>query len=469
VSPRRIVVLGGGIAGLSAAYHLAEARRGGALVDCHLAEASARLGGALRTERIEGCLVEAGGDSMLTEKSEALELCERLGLGGQLTGSLDAGRRTWLLHRGRLVGLPEGFELLVPTRLWAVARTPLLSLSDKLALATEAFRSFAPLSEDESVAQFVERHFSRGVLESIVDPLLAAIYGGDVDELSAAAVLPWLTSLERQHGSLVRGARALARQRGRAGAPRKPLFTTLGEGMDALVGALRDRLAPGRVSCGQRAVELARLPDGYRVTFEGGRTEEAEAVVLALPAYESARLLRPLDAALAAALEEIPYSSSVIVALAYEQRRVGALPAGFGFLVPAKERRRLVACTFVNQKYPGRAPEGRILLRCFLGGRRDQGALELSDTEALGIVRRELTEILGLAAEPLFARVYRWPRALAQYTVGHARRLSTIRQRLGEHPGLFLCGNAYQGIGIPDCIRSGREAAEGCLKQLGGQ
>ena len=469
MTPRRIVVLGGGISGLSAAYYLADARRAGVPVDYQLLEASARLGGALRTERLDGCIVEAGGDSMLTEKREALELCERLGLGGQLVGSLDAGRRTWLLHRGRLVALPEGFELLVPTRLWAVARTPLLSLADKLALATEMFRSFAPPQEDESVARFVERHFSRGLLEKIVDPLLAAIYGGDVEQLSAAAALPWLATLERQHGSLVRGARALAAKRRRTPGPPGSVFTTLRDGMETLVEALRARLEPSRVSCGRRAVELARTPEGYRIAFEGGQSEKADAAVLALPAYESAKLLRPLDAALATALEGIPYSSSLIVALAYKQQEVGELPGGFGFLVPAKEQRRLVACTFVNQKYPGRAPGGTVLLRCFLGGMRDAAALELSDAETLAIVRRELKEILGITAEPLFGRVYRWPRALAQYTVGHAERLETIRQRLAGHRGLFLCGNAYEGIGIPDCIRSGRTAAEECLKQLGGE
>lgn len=467
--PRRIVVLGGGISGLTAAYALSEARRAGAPVDYQLLEGSARLGGALRTERIGGCVVEAGGDSMLTEKREALELCERLGLGGQLVGSLDAGRRTWLLHRGRLVALPEGFELLVPTRLGAVARTPLLSLGDKFALATEMFRSFSPPPGDESVAQFVERHFSRGLLENIVDPLLAAVYGGDVTQLSAAAALPWLATLERQYGSLVRGARALSAQRRRAPTPPRPVFTTVRDGMESLARALEERLEPGRVSRGRRAVELMRAPEGYRIVLEGGQSETADAVVLALPAYESARLLRPLDTALAGALEGIPYSSSLIVALAYKQEGVGALPTGFGFLVPAKEKRRLVACTFVHQKYPERAPDGTVLLRCFLGGMRDPAAMELSDAETLAIVRRELQDILGIAAEPLFSRVYRWPRALAQYTVGHAQRVETIRQRLAEHRGLFLCGNAYQGIGIADCIRSGRVAAEECLKQLGGR
>jgi len=247
------------------------------------------------------------------------------------------------------------------------------------------------------------------------------------------------------------------------------VFTTLRDGMDTLVDALRARLEPSRVFCGRRAVELARTPEGYRISFEGGQSEKADAVVQALPAYESAKLLRPLDAALATALEGIPYSSSLIVALAYKQQGVGELPGGFGFLVPAKEQRRLVACTFVNQKYPGRAPGGTVLLRCFLGGMRDAAALELSDAETLAIVRRELKEILGITAEPLFGRVYRWPRALAQYTVGHAERLETIRQRLAGHRGLFLCGNAYEGIGIPDCIRSGRTAAEECLKQLGGE
>lgn len=471
MTPRRIVVLGGGISGLSAAFHLAEVRRAGAVIEEYLVEAGPRLGGSLRTERVDGCLVEAGADCFLTEKPDARELCERLDLQEQLVGSNDRKRRTWILHRGKLAPLPEGFEFLVPTRPASVLRTPLLSWRDKWALATEPFYRGRATAEDESVAQFVERHFSRGLVESVVEPLLSAVYGGDPEQLSAAAVLPRLVEIEKRSGSLVRGLRQAARRRTaeQGTVPRPALFTTLRGGLGTMVEALAARLEKNRVRLGRRARELARRATGdagYRLVFDGGEALEADAVVLALPGHEAARLVRALDGSLAERLAEIPYSSSMIVALGYAADAIKNLPAGFGFLVPHKEGRRLRACTFVGQKFPHRAPPDRVLLRCFLGGVRDAAVLELSDAEATATVRGELRDILGITAEPRFTRIYRWPQALAQYTVGHARRLDAIRQRLGEHGGLFLCGNGYQGIGVPDCIRSGRAAAEDCLRQL---
>jgi len=468
VRPAHIVVLGGGISGLAAAYVLAQARRGGAPMAEYLVEASPGLGGALCTERVEGCLVEAGADSFLTEKPEAIQLCREVGLGEQLVGSNDAERRTLILHRGRLVPLPEGFEFLVPTRLAAVAATPLLSWRDKLALATEIFRRPRAQQEDESVAAFIERHFSRGLLENVVDPLLSAVYGGDARELSVATVLPRLVEIEREWGSLVRGLRHAAARRQQAPGTRPPLFTTLRDGVSTLADTLRSRVEATRLRLERRAVELTVQPGGkaYRVRLDSGEAIEAEAVILALPAYESARLLRPADAPLAYSLAAIPYSSSVIVALGYDERALPALPRGFGFLVPEKEKRRLLACTFMNHKFPGRVAPGQVLLRCFLGGMRDEGVLELADTEVLALVGQELRDILGITTAPAFARVYRWRKALAQYTVGHGARVATVQQRLAAHHGLFLCGNAYQGIGVPDCIRSGRAAAEECLRYL---
>lgn len=475
MSPRRIAVIGGGISGLSAAFTLSQARRAGAPLEEYLIEASPRLGGALRTAHADGCLVEAGADSFLTEKGDAIQLCEQLGLAGELIGSDDQPRRTWILHRGKLVPLPEGLEFMVPARVWAVAGTPLLSLRDKLGLVNEVFTRPHPPQGDESVARFVERHFGRSLLENIVDPLLTAVYGGDSGALSAAAVLPRFVEMEEKWGSLVRGVRQAARQRAAQGAPAKEertpraLFTTLRSGLETLIAALRGHLANGRVLCGRPVQALtARSDGGYRIVLEGGGLD-ADVVVLALPAYEAARLLRQRDPRIAESLAAIPYSSSMIVALGYDAGALRELPAGFGFLVPRKEQRRLLACTFVGQKFPGRVPPDRVLLRCFLGGVRDEAVLELTDAQAISLVREELRGILGIAAEPRVACVYRWPKALAQYTLGHQERVKAIESRRAAHPGLFLCGNAYQGIGVPDCIRSGRAAAEACLRPLRAQ
>ncbi len=466
---KRIAIIGGGISGLTAAYHLAQARRGGAPVDEHLHEAGPRLGGVIRSEEVDGCLIEAGPDAFLTEKQDGIELCEQLGLVSELIGSEDHQRRTWVLHRGRLVPLPEGFEFMVPTRPLGVLRTPLLSWRDKLALATELFSRPPRFAADESVASFVERHFSRGLLENIVEPLLAAVYGGDAHRLSAQSVLPRLVQVERQSGSLVRGLRRrkpVAPEQ----APRKlpaPLFTALRHGLETLVRALQMNLDAQRITCNSTVEGVTpRASGGYDLHFAGGATVPAEAVILAVPARVAAHLLRETDIVLVRELQDIHYSSSIIVAVVYETDKVPELPLGFGFLVPRKEGMRIRACSWPGQKFPGRVPPGRVLLRCFLGGMQDEGVLALSDEDTLRTVRAELGAILGIDAEPLLTRVYRWPKAMAQYTVGHERRLKEIQLRLSHHPGLYLAGNAYQGIGIPDCVRSGRQAAEQCLLAL---
>jgi len=478
VNPKRIAVVGGGISGLTASFHLARARQSGAPVEEFLFEAGPRLGGVIHTEQIEGCVVEGGPDAFLTEKQEGLDLCERLALVPQLIGSQDDQRRTYILHKRKLVPLPDGFEFMVPARPLAVLSTPLLSLRDKLSLAAEPFMRPRPHPHDESVAAFVLRHFGPSLLDNIVDPLLTAVYGGDAHRLSAPAILPRMLQIEQKYGSLVRGMRKAARMRkkqappGQTTPPPPPLFTAVRNGLGTVVTALQMDLEPSRLLCNHRLLGLTGHADAgggqsYSLQLENRESFQADAVILALPAYQAGKLVRELDPTLAETLTAIHYSSSLIVALGYEAAKLdGPLPPGFGFLVPPSEPYRVRACTFVGQKFSARVPPDRILLRCFLGGMRDEAVLELNDMEAVSLVRNELKSILGISAEPSFARVYRWPKAMAQYTVGHQQRLQTIRQRAERLSRLYLCGNAYEGIGIPDCIRSGRVAAEECLRQL---
>ncbi|HEV2177883.1 MAG TPA: protoporphyrinogen oxidase [Terriglobia bacterium] len=475
--PWRIAVLGGGISGLTAAYTLARARESGAPIEEFLIEASDRLGGLIQTERAEGFVIEAGPDSFLAEKPEAAALCRELGLGDSLIGSNDAGRRTYILHRGRLVPLPDGLMLMVPTRLWPVLATPLLGWTSKLAIVTEPLRAArghrangptnGPAASDESVSSFVRRHFGRGMVENIADPLLAGVFGGDSERLSARSALPRFWEMEREHGSLTRAVlearrRRTAQANAASAEPAPPLFMTLREGLGAIVDALRPRLESSRLCLERRVLVLERRraePTGYIIRCEGGGAYEADALVLALPAHECARLISPLDSALGVQLGAIPYTGALTVALAYGPGVREALPGGFGFLVPRKEGKRMLACTFVHAKFDHRAPNSHALLRCFLGGARDPDTLRRSDNEIVSTVRRELRAILGLDAEPLFHRIYRWPSAMPQYEVGHAERVSQIEHRLDSNPGLFLAGNTYSGIGISDCIRTGRTAA----------
>jgi oxygen-dependent protoporphyrinogen oxidase len=468
---RRIVVVGGGIAGLAAAYRLGQVRRQGAPVDEHLVEAGDRLGGVIRTELVGGCVIEAGPDSFLGEKPEAAALARELGLGGSLMGSNDAGRRTYILHKGRLEQLPEGLMLLAPARLGPVLTTPLLPVTGKIAILQEWLSGRAPGGPppegDESIASFIRRHFGPGMLENIAEPLLAGVYGGDSASLSVRSVLGRFVEMEEKFGSLTRAAVAASRRR--AAANSGSIFMTLRHGLGSLVESLAGEIGTDRAEFRRRAVNFEIVSGAerhYRILFHDGSSREADSVILALPAWASAGLLRNLDPALSGQLAAIPYNSALTVALAYDGQVRRRLPPGFGFLVPRAENRRLLACTFVHAKFDHRAPEDRALLRCFLGGPRDLEILEASDGVILGAVREELRSILGIGTEPLFSRIYRWPRAMAQYVVGHGECLRAIAGRLREHPGLYLAGNAYAGIGISDAIRTGETAARQVLDHL---
>ncbi|HXE91734.1 MAG TPA: protoporphyrinogen oxidase [Terriglobales bacterium] len=457
---KRIAIVGGGIAGLSAAFELEQRRRQGDALEYALYERAPRLGGVIRTERTDnGCLIEAGPDAFLTEKPWAAELCCELGLSDQLLGSNDAQRRTCIVVRGRLVPIPEGLQFMVPTRIAPVLSTPLFSFRTKLRMAREWFLSPRGPAGDESAADFVARHFGREVVERLADPLLAGVYGGTAESLSARAVLPRFVAMEEKHGSLAR-AMSVRRTRTAPPNPAPPLFTTLRNGMQQMVEALAVRLDPAALRLGVEVRRVVHQAGRWRVAGDSSG-EDFDAVILAVPAYVAAALLRDSHTRLPGLLEQIPYSSSVTVALGYDS--AVPLPAGFGFLVPRTEGLRLLACTFVHNKFPHRAPEGWRLLRVFLGGRSDERAGELTDAEIAAIVRDELRQLLCLETEPRFVRIYRWPRAMAQYEVGHLERLAEITRLRKGLPGLFLAGNAYGGIGVPDCVREGRQAARDAL------
>jgi oxygen-dependent protoporphyrinogen oxidase len=471
---KRIAIIGGGISGLSAAVALERARSGGAEVEYRIFESAGRLGGVLVTERVAGCLVEAGPDSFLTEKSWGLDFCRSLGLGDQLIPSNDADRKTYIVVRGRLQPIPDGLQFMVPTRVLPILTTGLFSLGSKLRMALEVFEKPAANSagRDETVAEMVERHFGREMVERLADPLLAGVYGGSATELSAAAVLPRFVEMEKRYGSLSRAMLAARKQRAQAeradgrklAPPPRPLFTSLKEGMQQLAETAISCLAPGAALLSNPVRALQRESEGWRVVARDCATEIFNAVIVATPAPAAGALLGDVHAALADELKAIPYSSSMTVTLGYDKTGLAGLPPGFGFLVPRREGRRMLACTFVHVKFPHRAPADRGIIRAFLGGSRDEAALELNDEEVLATVRRELQEILDLKAEPLFSRVHRWKGAMAQYTRGHLARVERIGQFRQELPGLELAGNAYRGIGVPDCIASGLAAAESVLE-----
>ena len=463
----KIAIIGGGISGLSAAFRLEQARRDGADVRYTLFESSDRLGGVMRTERVDGCLIEAGPDSFLSEKQSAAELCRELGIADQLVGSNDAHRRTYILVKGRLVEMPDGLQFMVPTKLLPTITTPLFSWGTKLRMGREFFAGPHTSNGDESAAAFVERHFGPEVVDRLADPLLAGVYGGSADRLSVRAVLPRFLDMEAKYGSLSRAMLA-AMKKPPANGPR-PIFTSMKDGMQQLVDAVVAQLDPDAIRTGARIKALGRENKDWIILRQDATVEKFDCVIIGTPAYIAGGLLRSVEPRLAGLLSEINYSSSVTVALGYAtpgfDGRGAKREDGFGFLVPRSEGKRLLACTFVHNKFPHRTPEDRLLLRVFLGGSHDAAVLQIPDEEILRIVRVELRQILGLTAEPAFSRIYRWERSMAQYEVGHLERVAEIeRLRVGV-PGLALAGNAYHGIGVPDCIKSGMDAAEETLRQ----
>jgi protoporphyrinogen/coproporphyrinogen III oxidase len=464
----RIAIIGGGISGLAAAFALEEQRRAGADVEYILYESSLRLGGVLRTEYIDGCVVEAGPDSFVTEKPWATDLARALGLGDQLIGSNDADRKTYILARGRLVEMPDGLMFMVPTKILPTGLSPLFSWKTKLRMARELYHPPRAVDHDESVAAFVERHYGSEMVDRLADPLLSGVYGGEAASLSVRAVLPRFAEMERTHGSL--GRAMLAARRNAASAPAKPappLFTSLKNGMQHLAETTVSELQASALLTDTPVQAIQPQPEaGGWLVSAGLQSDQFDGVIVALPGPAAAKVLRIASAGLSAELAAIQYSSSITIGLGYDDEVRRSLPPGFGFLVPRSEGKQLLAATFVHNKFPHRAPDDRALLRCFFAGSRAENIWPLADNQIIGIVRNELQEILGLRAEPLFARVYKWKSAMAQYGVGHLERLDRIERLRQQLPGLTLAGNAYRGIGVPDCVRSGRDAAASLVKSL---
>ncbi|MFP5236218.1 MAG: protoporphyrinogen oxidase [Acidobacteriota bacterium] len=474
----RTAIIGGGIAGLAAAYELEKARAENPSIEYTLFESRDRLGGSMATDIVDGTVLERGPDSFLTEKPAAAELCRELGLGADLIYSNDAARKTFVVVKNRLVPLPDGLMFLVPTKLLPTALSPLFSLTTKIRMGLELLHPPRPIAHDESVAALVERHFGPQAVDRLADPLLSGIYGGDAAQLSARTVLPKLVEMEAEYGSLTRGmlaahkkmraamaARLAANPSPQPGAGSGPrgIFTGLRGGLQQLVNAIQAKLDPLWIRLTAPVSAVERTASGWAVTH-AGETSTYDAVIFATPAFAAGALLAGVDASLARELESIPYSSSITINLVYEEARLGRLPDGFGFLVPASSGRAMLACTFAHRKFLGRTAPGKVVLRTFLGGTRNEALMGEPDKVLIATVRRELSQILGARTlgvhmEPEHVQVNRWRRAMAQYAVGHGERMQRIRESMASLPGLKLAGNAYDGIGIPDCIRLGRQAA----------
>ena len=478
---KRAVVIGGGITGLTACYRLTQqAQAGGLPLDVVLLEAGDRLGGVIATRCRDGLLLEEGPDCFLTTKPEGVELCDELGLSAELIGTTTERRQSFIVRRGKLVPVPQGFYLMAPGSLWPFVATPAFSWPGKLRMALDLVLPRGASDADESLADFVTRRLGREALERMAQPMLGGIYTADPRHLSMQATMPQFLDMERRHRSLILALRRRQRQAGtqqpgaypgpRSGVSgaRYGLFASFRHGMQTLVDALADRLPAGTVRLQTPVRSVRRDPDSQRwiVSPQASPDLEADAVCLALTAPQAARLLTGLDPELAAGLCDIPYASSATVTLACDRADVAHPLNGMGFVVPAVEQRSLIACTFSSVKFAGRAPADKVLLRAFVGGALQQEQALWPDAKLQDAVLRDLRQLLGLTGTPALCHVSRHSSAMPQYHVGHLARIDRLEAAARRWPGLALAGNAYRGVGVPDCIRSGDEAARGLLQEL---
>ncbi|MGN6720281.1 MAG: protoporphyrinogen oxidase [Candidatus Binatia bacterium] len=462
----RIAVIGGGIAGLAAAHRVIELAKEKRLsIDLTLLEASPRVGGSIATERVGDFIVEAGPDSFITEKPWALRLCERLGLTSRLISTQPAYQKIYVVRAGKLVALPEGFFLLAPTRFWPFFYSPLFSWRGKLRIAAEFFLPRGNNRQDESLGSFVRRRFGVEALERVAQPLIGGIYASDPDRLSLMATMPRFRQMELAKRSIIRTmwSEQRRRSRGESGSgARWSLFVTLAGGMQELVDAITERIPNHAVRLNAAARGLSRdeAKKTWRIAIGDREAISADGVILAVPALQAAEILEPVAGRAAVELKQINYASTATVSLAYHRRDFPRAPDSFGFVVPAVEQRKIMACTFSSLKYPKRAPEDHILLRAFVGGALQPELFAADDPTMVENVRAELRSLLGVLAEPVFIRVWRHPKSMPQYHLGHTARVERIETELRQFPSIALAGSAYHGVGIADCVRTGEDAAE---------
>lgn len=466
-----VTIIGGGITGLAAAFYLqreAGARR--IPVRYTLVEAGSRWGGKIITDRIREFTIEGGPDSFIVEKPAALQLCHDIGIGDQLIPSNEREKRVYVVRDGRLIPFPHGFRLTIPTKWRPFVASPLISPFGKLRMACELVIPPRREQEDESLGSFIRRRFGCECLDRIAGPLLGGIYVSDPERLSMQATFPRLLEMEREYGSLIRATRMAARNRPSAPAPLaagKALFNSLRNGMASLVDATIRHLTG----------ELRLNTSITRVSWDGrkpvlhsanGACWPSDAVIVATPAHHAASLLADSAPALSELLSALRCVSTATIALAYLASDVPPQRPldGYGILIPPSEERALIAVTWSSTKFRFRAPEGCVLVRAFVGGYRDEARASEPENELLACVRSELSDLMGIRAEPLFYKLYRWQNANPQYDVGHLDRIEQIEAAVARMPGLYLAGSSYRGIGLPDCIAGARSAIDALIRYL---
>lgn len=449
----RVVIIGGGISGLSAAYHL-QVEFGE--TDFVLVEGATDLGGTLGSENLDGFVFERGANGFLDNAPHTLEFARKLGLDDQLREANPISSTRYLFKNGKLHALP--------TSPLSFLRSPVLSVGGKLRAFTEPFRATNRSGEEDSVSSFGRRRLGEEAMQTFLDPLVTGIYGGHVERLSLQSAFPTVAEMERRYGSLFAALRQKGREKrareaeGKEPAKSKNTLWSFAEGMGTLVDAVRTKLE-SRVQLNWRATSIQRTTKGFVVTGNGTEKENADAVILALPSYAAAPLFASGDPETARAFESIPYAPIAVVCMGFPRDAVRHALDGYGFLAPRDQGLRTLGAIFVSSLFEEHAPEGHVSLRCMIGGARDPDAINNSDDALRNIVLEELRPLLGLEGEPSPVRIYRYTRGIPQYNLGHRERIDRIERRLWDLPGIFIAGNAYYGVGVNDCVLAGRKKA----------
>lgn len=470
---KRIFVIGGGISGLSTAYFLCEkVNQLDEEIKIIVLEEKERLGGCIITEKVDGFIVEGGPDCFLYEKPWALKLCERLGLGERILNT-NENRRVFIYSDGRLHELPEGFMLMVPTSFMPFIKSSLISWPGKIRMAMDLFIPKKKSDEEESLADFVRRRLGNEALEKIAEPLVAGIHAGTPETMGLKSTFPRFIQLEQEYRSLILGMlarRKMAKKWESQAKVKRTMFLTLKDGLGEWIDRLREKIGEERILLKKRVEKIVKVKEGYfKIYLADGTSMDGESVIITTPSFITAGMIEEMDPILSEILLKIPYVSSATVSLAYHRSQIDHPLNGFGFIIPRREKRRIMASTWSSVKFNYRAPKDYVLLRAFVGGANNEELVQLEDEEMVRMVREELKEIMGVNGEPVLSRIYRWEKSMPQYLVGHLEKIKRIEDRVSLFPGLFLTGCAYRGIGISDIVHDGEVTAERAFEFLKGQ
>ncbi|MHB9095431.1 MAG: protoporphyrinogen oxidase [Eubacteriales bacterium] len=472
---KKVVVIGGGITGLSAAYELQKALESGEQVDYLLVEKDNRLGGKIFTEKIDGYTVEAGPDCFLSEKPWVGQMAQKIGISDRLMGSNEASKRTYVYADGRLNQLPDGLMGLVPTKLIPFALSPLISWPGKIRMAFDLIIPQKKTDSDETLGSFVTRRLGKEALDKIAEPLIGGIHAGDPDQMSLKASFPRFIQMEQKYGSLIK-AMLIARKNAPKPKPPEPgkvqktFFMTFAGGMSELTEAIVSNLDKSKILTGKTVTKIVKeAVDGYVVYIDGMDPFRAEAVILTAPSHEAAVIIKEVDKTMADNLAGIPQATSATVNLAFKRSDINKSLEAFGFIVPISEKRKIKAGTYSSTKWNYRTPsDDYVLIRAFVGGARNQELVFQDDDKMLEMVLAELRDIIGLTARPVMHKIYRWIKGMPQYTVGHLERVANIEARVQANPGIYVVGGSYKGVGVGDCINVGFQAAGSALTHVKG-